>query len=45
LNVDKQNIELAIAELDRKKNETLMETFTKVNLYFGNIFSTLLPGA
>lgn len=43
--IDKANIEEAIKELDQKKNETLMNTFLKVNTYFTNIFQTLLPGA
>ena len=31
-------------ELDRKKNETLENTFTKVTKDFGSIFNALLPG-
>lgn len=29
--IDKKNIEEAIKELDQKKNETLFNTFVKVN--------------
>ena len=43
INADKTKIEEVIEELDRKKNETLKQTWTKVNKDFGSIFSTLLP--
>ena len=43
--VDRQHIEESIRELDQMKNETLEDTFVKVNQNFRNIFSTLLPGA
>ena len=33
-----------IAELDEKKREALQKTWQKVNVDFGSIFSTLLPG-
>ncbi|XP_028403632.1 structural maintenance of chromosomes protein 2-like [Dendronephthya gigantea] len=41
---DKAKIEQVIAELDEKKNEALKKAFEKVNIDFGSIFSTLLPG-
>ncbi|KYQ89750.1 structural maintenance of chromosome protein [Tieghemostelium lacteum] len=41
---DKLKIENVIAELDEKKNESLKQTWVKVNQDFGSIFSTLLPG-
>uniref|UniRef100_A0ACB8ET47 Structural maintenance of chromosomes protein 2 n=1 Tax=Sphaerodactylus townsendi TaxID=933632 RepID=A0ACB8ET47_9SAUR len=42
---DKSKILATIAELDKKKNETLNIAWQKVNKDFGSIFSTLLPGA
>lgn len=45
LNVDKSQLKRSIDELDRKRKESLEECFVKVNRYFGEIFSTLLPGA
>lgn len=42
---DKAKIEEVILELDRKKNETLENTFKKVTTDFGSIFKALLPGA
>jgi len=41
---DKKKIEEAIQQLDEKKNESLRNTWKKVNHDFGSIFSTLLPG-
>lgn len=41
---DKAKIEQVIAELDEKKNEALKKAFERVNVDFGSIFSTLLPG-
>eukprot|EP01133_Synstelium_polycarpum_P008142 gene8142-9557_t len=41
---DKEKIESVIKELDEKKNESLRKTWKQVNLDFGSIFSTLLPG-
>ena len=41
---DKAKIEQVIAELDEKKKEALLTTWTKVNKDFGSIFSTLLAG-
>lgn len=34
-----------IDELDNKAKSAIKQTWLKVNEYFGNIFSTLLPGA
>ena len=42
---DRNQIVKVIEELDRKKKETLIGTYEKVNRDFGSIFSTLLPGA
>ncbi|ETO26746.1 hypothetical protein RFI_10385 [Reticulomyxa filosa] len=42
---DKHNIEGVIDELDKKKEETLTATWRKVNEYFNNIFSKVLPGS
>jgi len=42
---DKHNIEGVIDELDKKKEETLRVTWRKVNEYFNNIFSKVLPGS
>lgn len=42
---DKQKIEETIKKLDRYKHDKLEETWSKVNTYFGNIFTDLLPGA
>lgn len=33
-----------IGELDEKKRWALEDTWTKVNAWFGSIFSSLLPG-
>ncbi|XP_022781443.1 structural maintenance of chromosomes protein 2-like [Stylophora pistillata] len=41
---DKDKIALVIKELDEKKNEALRNAWKKVNMDFGSIFSTLLPG-
>jgi structural maintenance of chromosome 2 len=41
---DKTKIQRVIAELDEKKRETLVATWTRVNKDFASIFSTLLPG-
>ena len=41
---DRAKIESVISELDEKKNDTLKNTWKKVNKSFGEIFSTLLPG-
>jgi len=41
---DKAKIEAVISELEEKKNEALNKTWQKVNVDFGSIFSTLLPG-
>merc|ERR1712232_527506 len=40
---DKKKIERVIADLDKKKIETLRKTWAKVNKDFDSIFSTLLP--
>jgi len=42
---DKKKIQAVIEELDVKKKTELERTWVKVNRDFGNIFSTLLPGA
>ena len=41
---DKKKIESVISELDKKKEDTLQNTWQKVNYNFNNIFSKLLPG-
>eukprot|EP00038_Savillea_parva_P009361 m.183060 g.183060 ORF g.183060 m.183060 type:complete len:1218 (-) comp15704_c0_seq1:286-3939(-) len=41
---DRAKIAQAIAELDAKKNETLLKAHEQVNRDFGSIFSMLLPG-
>ncbi|KAL4421732.1 hypothetical protein ABPG77_002348 [Micractinium sp. CCAP 211/92] len=41
---DKSRIEQTIGALDEKKREALEKTWRKVNVDFGSIFSTLLPG-
>ena len=41
---DRAKIEKVIQELDEKKNEALHKTWVKVNMDFGSIFCTLLPG-
>jgi structural maintenance of chromosome 2 len=41
---DRDKIQLAISELDIKKNEALEKAYGKVNKDFGSIFSALLPG-
>jgi len=42
---DKKKIQAVIENLDVKKKVELERTWVKVNRDFGNIFSTLLPGA
>ena len=42
---DKAKIQRTIEELDQKKNEAVTKAYVDVNKNFGNIFSTLLPGA
>lgn len=42
---DRNTIERVMGDLDQKKNQTLFETYQKVNRDFGSIFSTLLRGA
>ncbi|MEW5297617.1 MAG: hypothetical protein WDW36_000815 [Sanguina aurantia] len=41
---DKEKIMKVIGELDEKKRWALEDTWTKVNAWFGSIFSSLLPG-
>jgi structural maintenance of chromosome 2 len=41
---DRAKIERVIAELDEKKRDALTKTWEKVDVDFGTIFSTLLPG-
>ncbi|KIP05073.1 hypothetical protein PHLGIDRAFT_129125 [Phlebiopsis gigantea 11061_1 CR5-6] len=41
---DRQKIEATIAELDRYKRDSLVNTWTKVTRDFGEIFAELLPG-
>ncbi|CAH8875411.1 unnamed protein product [Trichobilharzia szidati] len=41
---DKEKIQSVIDELDKRKEEVLINAHTKVNADFCNIFSTLLPG-
>eukprot|EP01086_Lenisia_limosa_P009915 TRINITY_DN33662_c0_g1_i1.p1 TRINITY_DN33662_c0_g1~~TRINITY_DN33662_c0_g1_i1.p1 ORF type:complete len:548 (+),score=210.52 TRINITY_DN33662_c0_g1_i1:130-1644(+) len=42
---DRKKIEAAIADIDIRKKETIRTTYEKVNKSFGEIFTTLLPGA
>ncbi|KAK8814123.1 hypothetical protein WA158_007985 [Blastocystis sp. Blastoise] len=42
---DKTQIQHVIEELETKKNEALQRTYQKVNHDFGDIFTSLLPGA
>lgn len=42
---DKSKIQKTIEELDQMKNEAVTKAYVDVNKNFGNIFSTLLPGA
>nr|CAH8876488.1 unnamed protein product [Trichobilharzia regenti] len=41
---DKEKIQSVIDDLDKRKEEVLINAHTKVNADFCNIFSTLLPG-
>lgn len=41
---DRGKIQRVIAELDEKKRDALKKTWEKVDVDFGTIFSTLLPG-
>lgn len=41
---DRAKIQRVIAELDEKKRDALTKTWEKVDVDFGTIFSTLLPG-
>lgn len=41
---DKEEILSVIDDLDKKKKEAVMRTWTKVNVDFGSIFASLLPG-
>jgi len=45
LEVDKITLTQNIEELDKKKKEALEKCWLEVNVNFGRIFSTLLPGA
>lgn len=45
IETDKTKIKQTIIELDQKKNEAVTKAYEQVNKDFGNIFSTLLPGA
>nr|XP_002119958.1 structural maintenance of chromosomes protein 2 [Ciona intestinalis] len=42
---DKQKIQRTIEELDQMKNKAVTKAYVQVNKDFGEIFSTLLPGA
>uniref|UniRef100_H2YJF7 Structural maintenance of chromosomes protein n=1 Tax=Ciona savignyi TaxID=51511 RepID=H2YJF7_CIOSA len=42
---DKEKIQKTIEELDQMKNKAVTKAYVQVNKNFGEIFSTLLPGA
>lgn len=42
---DKNKIKKIILELDEKKRETVKKAWLEIDKYFGQIFSSLLPGA
>lgn len=42
---DKSMLESTIEDLEKVKREILQQAFEKINVDFGNIFKTLLPGA
>lgn len=45
LESDKSNLNVSMTELDKKKKEALEKCWRDVNVNFGRIFTSLLPGA